>query len=94
MKIESYALSNNEVLSASEMFVCDERQKYGRFLDTIEDKNEIRKYHVYAGDISLTPDWLLKQEEEFYCKFGNEWTICILYTPTEVCGLIAFTDWA
>lgn len=93
MKIESYLMSNNETLSAVEMFVNDEREKYGRTLEDVSDMEvEDLSDRIRSID-SVIPIDYVRQLEDFRMGFDSEWSIFLLYLPREVCGLIAFTDW-
>ena len=96
MKIESYAMSNNEVLRALRMF-NDETWDDGKFhlisVESImEDGGDIAEF-IQENTNSEVPYDILVQAERFAMKFDNEWIVYVLYMKGEVCGLIAFSDW-
>lgn len=96
MKIESYAMSNNEVLRALRMFI-DDKWDDGKFhlisIESIlEDGGDIAGF-VRSKSNSEVPYDILVQMERFAMKFDNEWIVYVLYMDGEVCGLVAFSDW-
>ena len=94
MEIKSYLMSNNEVLSAMEMFITDKHEKYGRTLEDVSNMDIEELTDRIKGIDTMIPHDIMVQLEKFWMQFESEWTICLLYLPNEVCGLIAFTDWA
>ena len=96
MKIESYAMSNNEVLQALRMFI-DDKWDDGKFhlISTesiLEDGGDIAGFVRSMGNSEVPYD-ILVQMERFAMKFDNEWIVYVLYMEGEVCGIVAFSDW-
>lgn len=96
MKIESYAMSNNEVLRALRMFI-DDKWDDGMFhlisIESIlEDGGDIAGFITSKSNTEIPNDTIV-QVEQFCMKFDNEWIVYVLYMQGEVCGLIAFSDW-
>ena len=96
MKIESYAMSDNETLRALRMFV-DEKWDDGKFhlisTESIaEDGMELVDFIEQHDDMEIPHD-ILAQMERFAMQFDSDWQVYVLYMEGEVCGLIAFSDW-
>ena len=96
MKIESYAMSNNEVLRALRMF-NDETWDDGKFHlisveSILEDGEDIAGF-IQRNTNSEVPQDVLRQAEMWVRCYDNNWLVYVLYMPGEVCGLIAFSDW-
>ena len=96
MKLESYAMSDNEVLRALTMFV-DEKWDDGPFhlicTESIaEDGMELADF-IQMNNASEVPQDILVQMEKFAMQFDSDWLVYVLYMKGEVSGLIAFSDW-
>lgn len=96
MKLESFAMSDNEVLRALRMFV-DETWDDGLFhlksIESIaEDGEDVAGFIEHNSNMEV-PHETLVQAEKFVMGFDNDWIVYALYMPGEVCGLIAFSDW-
>jgi hypothetical protein len=95
MKVESVILSDHEFMCAVEMFVTDEFEKYGYALTDIDmvDYNVDDLYNfIDKIDPNFFDDCDWNVINDFLKQFDSEWGIYILYTKTEVCGLIAFHE--
>ena len=96
MKIESYWMSNNEVLTALRMF-NDDRWDDGKYhlksVESIAEDEENLSGYVTSHHHSEIPPADIEGMEEFFWKFDNEWIVYVLTCDNEVCGLIAFSDW-
>lgn len=96
MKLESYAMSDNEVLRALTMFV-DDKWDDGKFhlisTESIaEDEMELVDF-IEANTNTEVPQDILVQMEKFAMQFDSDWQVYVLYMKGEVLGLIAFSDW-
>ena len=96
MKIESYAMSDNETLRALRMFV-DEKWDDGMFhlisTESIaEDGKELVDFIKEKSNSEIPNDDLV-QMEHFSMQFDEDWIVYVLYMNGEVCGLIAFSEW-
>ena len=96
MKIESYEMSDNEVLMALRMF-NDEDWDDGEFhlvcVESIwEEGCELSEFIQKNSNSEISHDELRKAEM-WVREFDNKWLVYVLYKKGEVCGLIAFSDW-
>lgn len=96
MKLESYGMSDNEVLRALTMFV-DEKWDDGMFhlisTESIaEDGMELVDF-IKANSNTELPQDTLVEIEKFAMQFDSDWQVYVLYMKGEVSGLVAFSDW-
>lgn len=96
MKLETYAMSDNETLRALCMFV-DEKWDDGKFhlistASIAEDGMELVDFIEENNNMKI-PNDILVQMERFVMQFDEDWIVYVLYMKGEVCGLIAFSDW-
>ena len=91
MKVESIMMSDHEFMCAVEMSVTDEFEKYGYTLTNIENVGSLFNFIVKI-DPNFFEDCSWNAINDFLKQFDIEWGIYILYTKTEVCGLIAFHE--
>ncbi len=97
MKIESYGMSDSEVLRSLKMFV-DENWDDGHFhlisVESIaEDGETIAEFAKMTNRMEI-PNEILIDMTDFAAEFGKEWIVYMLYMEGEVCGLVAFSDWS
>ena len=96
MKLESYAMSDNEVLRALTMFV-DEKWDDGKFhlisTESIAEDEMGLTAFIKANSNTEVPQDILVQMEKFAMQFDSDWQVYVLYMKGEVSGLIAFSDW-
>lgn len=96
MKIESYAMSNNEVLRALRMFI-DDKWDDGMFhlisIESILEDGETIVDYVKRHHHSVFDDKTYMEIDEFAWKFDNDWIVYVMTCDNEVCGLVAFSDW-
>ena len=96
MKIDSYMMSDNEVLRALRMF-NDETWDDGKYhlvsVESIwEDGEEIEDF-IKRNNESEIPEVFLKQMCKFVMEFDNNWLVYVSYMDGEVFGIIAFSEW-
>lgn len=96
MKLESYAMSDNEVLRALTMFV-DEKWDDGMFhlisTESIAEEGMELVDFIKANSNTEVPQDTLVEIEKFAMQFDSDWQVYVLYMKGEVSGLIAFSDW-
>ena len=94
MVCKSYLMSSYEVASAVEMVVNDEYEKYNYTIEEVTGTDvEKLTERIHSIDTMIPKD-IMVQIEKFYMQFESDWNVYLMFTKTEVCGLIAFTDWA
>ena len=94
MECKSYLMSNYEVASAVEMVVNEEYEKYNYTIEEVTGTDVDELTDRIRGIDTMIPKDIMVQIEKFYMQFESDWNVYLMYTKTEVCGLIAFTDWA
>ena len=94
MECKSYLMSSYEVASAVEMVVNEEYEKYNYTIEEVTGTDvEKLTERIHSIDTMIPKD-IMVQIEKFYMQFESDWNVYLMFTKTEVCGLIAFTDWA
>ena len=94
MECKSYLMSNYEVASAVEMVVNEEYEKYNYTIEEVTGTDVDELTDRIRGIDTMIPKDIMVQIEKFYMQFESDWNVYLMFTKTEVCGLIAFTDWA
>lgn len=94
MECKSYLMSSYEVASAVEMVVNDEYEKYNYTIEEVTGTDVEELTDRIRGIDTMIPKDIMVQIEKFYMQFESDWNVYLMFTKTEVCGLIAFTDWA
>lgn len=93
MKAESYMLSDNEFLSATEMFITEQFDRGARRLVDLDGFE--RASYVQEPPTDFEPVDILKQCDEFCDSHNkNDWWVFEVWCMNEFCGLIAFADWS
>lgn len=94
MECKSYLMSSYEVASAVEMVVNDEYEKYNYTIEEVTGTDVEELTDRIRSIDTMIPKDIMVQIEKFYMQFESDWNVYLMFTKTEVCGLIAFTDWA
>lgn len=94
MEIKSYLMSSYEVASAVEMVVNEEYEKYSYTIEEVTGTDVEELTDRIRSIDTMTPKDIMVQIEKFYMQFESDWNVYLMFTKTEVCGLIAFTNWA
>lgn len=94
MECKSYLMSSYEVASAVEMVVNDEYEKYNYTIEEVTGADVEKLTDRIRSIDTMIPKDIMVQIEKFYMQFESDWNVYLMFTKTEVCGLIAFTDWA
>ena len=94
MECKSYLMSSYEVASAVEMVVNEEYEKYNYTIEEVTGTDVGELTDRIRGIDTMIPNDIMVQIEKFYMQFESDWNVYLMFTKTEVCGLIAFTDWA
>jgi len=94
MECKSYLMSNYEVASAVDMVVNEEYEKYNYTIEEVTGTDVDELTDRIRGIDTMIPKDIMVQIEKFYMQFESDWNVYLMFTKTEVCGLIAFTDWA
>ena len=96
MKIDSYMMSNEEVLRALRMF-NDETWDDGKYhlvsVESIWEDGEKIEDFIKRNNESEIPEEILKQMYRFVMEFDNNWLVYVSYMDGEVFGIIAFSEW-
>lgn len=93
MKVDSYGLSDKEFLSAVEMFVNDETQKYGFTLTNVNDSGSKGLFDLIKSIDESMDDEIIFSITSFRLNHLMTNSIWILHAEHEVCGIISFEDW-
>ena len=94
MECKSYLMSNYEVASAINMIVDDIFEKNYYTIEEVTGQDVEYLTERIRGIDTMMPHDILVQVEKFYMQFDSDWNVYLMFTRTEVCGLIAFTDWS
>jgi hypothetical protein len=86
-------MSNYEVASAVEMVVNEEFEKYNYTIEEVTDSDIEELTDRILSIDTMIPHDIMVQIEKFRMQFDSSWNVYLMFTKTEVCGLIAFTDW-
>lgn len=93
MECKSYLLSSKEIVCAVEMIEDDRLEKYSYTIEEVTGMDVSNLTDRIRGIDTMMPYDIMVEVEKFYMQFDSDWNVHLMFTRTEVCGLIAFTDW-
>ena len=93
MQVSSYGLSDKEFMTAVEMFINDEKEKYGFTLTNVNDIGTLELWEsIKSIDRSISEDEIV-EILNFRMFYVIRFSVWILHAENEVCGIIAFKNW-